>query len=92
MDFCSKCDQIHMKNFILCAVLINNIWDPRYQIFSLLSLLWVSLWSLIDFPVQPSFIYFFLEKQLPEVFHENRCSYKFRKIHRKTPVPDESLF
>ena len=27
-----------------------------------------------------------LQKQPPEVFCEKRCSYKFRKIHRKTPV------
>ena len=27
----------------------------------------------------------------PEVFYIKRCSKKFRKIHRKTPVPD-SLF
>ena len=32
-----------------------------------------------------------LKKQPPEVFYEKRCSLKFRKIHRKTPVP-ESLF
>ena len=31
------------------------------------------------------------EKQPPEVFRKNRCSYKCRKIRRKTPVP-ESLF
>ena len=26
------------------------------------------------------------QKQPPEVFYENRCSWKFRKIHRKIPV------
>ena len=31
------------------------------------------------------------QKQPPEVFCKKRCSWKFRKIHRKTPVP-ESLF
>ena len=31
------------------------------------------------------------QKQPPEVFCEKRCSWKFHKIHRKTPVP-ESLF
>ena len=31
------------------------------------------------------------QKQPPEVFCKKRCSYKFRKIHRKTPVP-ECLF
>ena len=31
------------------------------------------------------------QKQPPEVFCKKRCSLKFRKIHRKTPVP-ESLF
>ena len=31
------------------------------------------------------------EKQPPEVFCKRSCSYKFHKIHRKTPVP-ESLF
>ena len=32
-----------------------------------------------------------VKKQPPEVFCRNRFCYKFRKIHRKTPVP-ESLF
>ena len=27
------------------------------------------------------------QKQPPEVFCKKRCSYKFRKINRKTPVP-----
>ena len=31
------------------------------------------------------------QKQAPEVFYEERCSWKFRKILRKTPVP-EPLF
>ena len=31
------------------------------------------------------------QKQLPEVFYPKRCSKKFHKIHRKSPVP-ESLF
>ena len=31
------------------------------------------------------------KKQSPEVFCEKRCSEKFHKIHRKTPV-SESLF
>ena len=31
------------------------------------------------------------QKQPPEVFCKKRCSKKFRKIHRKTPVA-ESLF
>ena len=31
------------------------------------------------------------KKQLTEVLCKKRCSYKFRKIHRKTLVP-ESLF
>ena len=26
-------------------------------------------------------------QQLPEVFCKKRCSWKFRKIHKKTPVP-----
>ena len=29
----------------------------------------------------------FCQKQPPEVFYEKRCSRKFHKIHRKTPVP-----
>ena len=33
----------------------------------------------------------FAQKQPPEVFHRERCSKKYYKIHRKTPVP-ESLF
>ena len=61
-----------------------------------------NIWEII-----PTKIYFFVsirfnsvatkgtdiynQKQLPEVFYKKRCSYKFRKIHRKTPVP-ESLF
>ena len=32
-----------------------------------------------------------IQKQPPEVFCKKRCSEKFRKIHKKTPVP-ESLF
>ena len=28
-----------------------------------------------------------LKKQPPKVFCKKRCSYKFRKIYRKTPVP-----
>ena len=32
-----------------------------------------------------------LQKQLSEVFYKKSCSLKFRKIYRKTPVP-ESLF
>ena len=32
-----------------------------------------------------------VQKQPPEVFYEKRCSEKFRKIHRKTLVP-ESLY
>ena len=31
-----------------------------------------------------------VQKQPPEVFYK-RCSYKFHKIHRETPVP-ESFF
>ena len=37
------------------------------------------------------FTFCVIEKQPPEVFYKKRCSYKFRKIHRKTPVP-EPLF
>ena len=29
------------------------------------------------------------QKQPPEVFYEKRCSWKFRKIHRKTPLACE---
>ena len=32
-----------------------------------------------------------MKKQAPGMFYEERYSQKFRKIHRKTPVP-ESLF
>ena len=32
-----------------------------------------------------------MKKQPPEVFHEKRCSKKFRKIHRKTPVSETFL-
>ena len=32
-----------------------------------------------------------LQKQLPDVFYEKRCSQKYHRIDRKTPVP-ESLF
>ena len=28
------------------------------------------------------------QKQPPEVFYKKRCSSKFRRIHRKTPVPE----
>ena len=33
----------------------------------------------------------FMQKQPPEVFCEKRCFQKFRKIHRKTPVPENTL-
>ena len=36
-------------------------------------------------------IYFTFSEPPPEVLCKKRCSKKFRKIHRKTPVP-ESLF
>ena len=29
-----------------------------------------------------------MKKQPQEVFYSERCSYKFRKIHRKAPVPE----
>ena len=29
-----------------------------------------------------------VQKQPPEVFYKNRCSLKFRKIHRKAPVSE----
>ena len=32
-----------------------------------------------------------LQKQPPDLFYQNRCSWKFCKIHGKTPVP-ESFF
>ena len=32
-----------------------------------------------------------IQKQPPEVFCERRCSWKFRKIHRKTPAPESLL-
>ena len=35
--------------------------------------------------------YIYIQMQPPEVFFEKRCSKKFRKIYRKTPVP-ESFF
>ena len=34
---------------------------------------------------------YYLQKQPPEAFCKKRCFSKFRKIHRKTPVP-ETLF
>ena len=42
-----------------------------------------------NFVMKEGFSYF--QKQPPEVFYEKRCSYKFHKIYRKTPVP-KSLF
>ena len=30
----------------------------------------------------------YLQKQPPDVFYEKRCSLKFHKIHKKTPVPE----
>ena len=42
--------------------------------------------SLLTLSLQNNF-----QKQPPEVFCKKRCSQKFRKIHRKTPVP-ETLF
>ena len=34
------------------------------------------------------FLFVRRKKQPPEVFYEKRCSYKFYKIHRKTPAPE----
>ena len=34
---------------------------------------------------------FQIQEQLPQAFYTKRCSWKFHKIHMKTPVP-ESLF
>ena len=52
------------------------------------------LYTLLHWIV-PCPYYFFhsrqVQKQPPKVFYRKRCSQKFRKIHRKTPVP-ESLF
>ena len=31
----------------------------------------------------------YYQKQPPEVFYKKRCLQKFRKIHRKTPVPEK---
>ena len=33
----------------------------------------------------------FLKKQPPKAFCKKRCSQKFHKIHRKTPVPESFL-
>ena len=33
-----------------------------------------------------------IQKQPPEVFCKKSCSYKFHKIHRKTPVPQACNF
>ena len=30
----------------------------------------------------------YTQKEPPEVFYEKKCSYKFHKYHRKTPVPE----
>ena len=35
---------------------------------------------------------YYLKKQSPEDVLKIRCSYKFCKIHRKTPVPESLLF
>ena len=35
---------------------------------------------------------FYSKKQAPEVFYTKRCSQKFRKIRRKTPVPEACNF
>ena len=50
------------------------------------------------FSIFPYWIFFYvithldlIQKQPPEVFCKKRCSQKFHKIHKKTPVP-ESLF
>ena len=50
------------------------------------------------FSIFPHWIFFYvithldlIQKQPPEMFCKKRCSQKFHKIHKKTPVP-ESLF
>ena len=47
-----------------------------------LKVLWKKHYCTGDVQICPSF-----QKQLPEVFCKKRCSQKFRKIHRKTPMP-----
>lgn len=37
------------------------------------------------------FVWFQLEEQPPELIYKIKCSWKFQKIYRKTPVP-EALF
>ena len=39
--------------------------------------------------IWPVYLFYkMLQKQPPEVFCEKRCSWKFCKIHNKTPVPE----
>ena len=96
-DFFSKCDKIRRKlrilshllkkflmvNLIFCADCGQHygwcLWNASSHKKPSSQL---QLSSLLSCNAQ---------KQPPEVFYENRCSWKFSKIHRKIPVPG-SLF
>ena len=45
-----------------------------------------------DKNVVAKFLIFYAQNNPPEVFYKKRCSWKFRKIHKKTPTVPESLF
>ena len=64
-----------MENLIFCTVLFFGLLSPGWTNY-----------HKITFKMSQN-----LQKQPPEVFYWNRCSQKFCKIRRKTPV-SESLF
>ena len=51
----------------------SKVWNPLFELESVFRTL--------------SNIYY--QKQPPQVFCKKRCPQKFRKIHRKTPVPEK---
>ena len=80
--FCKKISSV--KNSLFCAALS-----------SLLVIIVIALLQQLHFrgTFRPmSNIYNKAEKQAPEMFCKKRCSQKFRKINRKTPVPEPQTF
>ena len=60
---------------------LNFSWQQRH---SNPQPLFVKEWQ---WTVVTDYNYNIRQKQSPEVFYKKRCSLKFRKIHRKTPLP-----
>ena len=55
------------------------------------NILLIDIWTKLRTTLPFISIFYAVQKQAPELLYKNRCSSKFRKIHRKTPLP-ESFF